>query len=363
MAIFSDMPNELIICTWGYVIEPEDVESFALVSKRIYSLAKPFVEEHTRLKQQYSKIVAQRGYSAADLLKEILLNPRIAFYIIELRIGDLFGNGGPMQYSRDKINLFTKVIRPCSFIAPSEVTDWVTSLNSGDTDPICALIVVRLTKLKKLEIHGEVKDRLLQTLDRVTQSSEAYIHPGSSVFSCLSDVTVCIGGFDTDQVSRLLWSMKGLKSFSYFRHYQTSFEPFQICDDLLKSSQHSLQRLSVLCHSYHNKHMEGFARFKLLAELKIDSVLFLGNEKTIDRSLADALPPSIERVYLQSRRAVPSEPLERAICQMVGSKMKRLPKLKALTFESAYPVLRDMELITQLVGKCADVGILLSIDA
>lgn len=57
-------------------MEPDDVESFALVSKRIYSLATPFVEEHTRLKQQYSKTYCpnhQTRSEAADLFEEMLL--------------------------------------------------------------------------------------------------------------------------------------------------------------------------------------------------------------------------------------------------------------------------------------------------
>lgn len=56
MAIFSDLANELIIGIWEYVLDPEDVESFALVSKRIYGLSSPFLLEHARLKRQFSEI-------------------------------------------------------------------------------------------------------------------------------------------------------------------------------------------------------------------------------------------------------------------------------------------------------------------
>ena len=73
MAIFSDLPNELVLCIWGYVIEPDDVESFALVSKRIYSLSSQFMNEHASLKRQYSKIwisYRQGNYEPADLLEK-----------------------------------------------------------------------------------------------------------------------------------------------------------------------------------------------------------------------------------------------------------------------------------------------------
>lgn len=304
MAILSDLPNELLIGIWGYVIEPEDVESFALISKRVYGLAKPFVEEHTRLKQQYSKIRVQPGHPAADLLNEILLNPRIALYINELQTGigrilDM-DNTPHITYSQDTMNLFTKAIRSCSFIAPSEVTDWVASMDSGDEDPILALIVMRLTKLKRLDLFPGAKGRLLRTLDRMTQSSEACICPGSSVLSCVSDLRICHDGFDSDQLSRLLRSMKELKSFSYFPHCDTWFELF------------------------------------------------------------DALPPYIEKVNLHLSWDFPSDTLQGGIRQMVMSKKKRLTNLEALTFKNYCYKSRDMELITQLVGKCAEVGVLLS---
>ncbi len=84
MAVFSDLPNELIIGIWGYVIQPDDVVSFALASKRIYGLSSQFLIEHSSLKQQYSKIFicsSIGNYEAADLLEKILLNNRIVFYI------------------------------------------------------------------------------------------------------------------------------------------------------------------------------------------------------------------------------------------------------------------------------------------
>ena len=43
---FSSLPTELITLIWSQVLEPKDVESFAVVSKRILAFACIFIEEH-----------------------------------------------------------------------------------------------------------------------------------------------------------------------------------------------------------------------------------------------------------------------------------------------------------------------------
>lgn len=88
MASFQDLPDELLIDIWGYMLEPEDVESFALVSKRVYSLSTPFVIEHTYLKKQFSSMVVSRGKrdsAQIELLEQMLRNPRAAFYVRQLQ--------------------------------------------------------------------------------------------------------------------------------------------------------------------------------------------------------------------------------------------------------------------------------------
>lgn len=190
MATFSDLPNELVIEVWGHVIEPEDVESFALVSKRIYSLATPFVEEHTRLKQQYSKIYCpnhQTRSKVANLLEEMLLNPRIALYFNELQIHvctDLWFIDWLLSYSREIIDLLKSAMQYSSSIAPSEVEDWMADIERGDKDPTIALIVMRRIKLKKLELgrcyqHTD-GSYLLKTMRCIAESSEVAVHPGTS---------------------------------------------------------------------------------------------------------------------------------------------------------------------------------------
>lgn len=179
MAMFSDLPNELIIGIWGFVIEPDDVESFALVSKRIYGLSSQFVDEHVSLKQQYSKICfsyRKRNYGPADLLEKILLDTRIAFYISSLEIDQmrpqLEEQTTRQAYCKDTMALFEGVVRASPLITGSEVEDWITDVRKGYEYPIIALVIMRLTKIKEFDLWESKRDEgryLLRTLERITQ--------------------------------------------------------------------------------------------------------------------------------------------------------------------------------------------------
>ncbi len=91
---------------------PEDIENFSLISKGVYGVALPLLEEHRVLKIRYSKF---QNLKKADfngrrfessryfvescmaipdmpsLLTAILTSHRVALYIKELCIGGMFG--------------------------------------------------------------------------------------------------------------------------------------------------------------------------------------------------------------------------------------------------------------------------------
>lgn len=429
MSTFSKLPNELIIEIWGYVIEPEDVESFALVSKRVYGLATPFVEEHTRLKQEYSEICCPNGETrtrAADLLERMLLNPRITLYINELRIKTWENcwsheNNPLMSYSGDTMDLFKEAMRASSIIEPSKMGRWIADIELGDEDPILALMIMRLTKLKKfklLRFFSEDDRHLREIFGRITQPSEAAIcprlptwnldrslfvsaglesleavatlpsvkepevwHPVStgsgiennshvdttrpSVFSNVSDLVMYFWDIEFDELCRLLWSMREVKSFSYFGSISSPIEPSQVCNELLDCSQHSLQKLFLRTDSEDDagksySHMGDITRFSILAELETDFVLLLGSKNNTCRRLADILPTSIERVTLFStlRNIIALEKLMEVVLQMVQSKKNSLPNLQELTFDfSQFHESCNTELITELEEMSAEVGV------
>ena len=385
---------------WGYVIDPEDVESFALVSKNVYFLAAPFLREHARLKGQWSEVRYPRGPTrAAFLLEEMLLSPRIALYIKELQIfdwaedwydQDLGQDLESNSYPRGTMELIKEAIRSSSLIAPSEMGVWGDWVELGDEDPILALIVMQLTKLRKFCIytgpHGFYKDGkyLMETLGFIAQSLETPNHPRlsaggseinskhfpslprSSALSNVNVLTLSCFNIELGQLSRLLRSMKNLQSFRYFGGVDSPIEPYQLCSEVLECSQNSLKKLSLQTHkcNYAGKpysHMGDITRFSILAELETDFLLLLGSQDAACRNLADVLPISIERVTLIWSTGITAEALNDVVLRMVQSKMKRLPNLKALKIAFHDEIKPSIEeLMTEHQGKSADVGVSLS---
>ena len=391
MAIFSDLPNELILGIWGYVIEPDDVESFALVSKRIYGLSTQFVNEHASLKRQHSKIkISYRlgNYEPADLLEKILLDARIACYINDLDVciwrSYWKEQTNAQVYSKDTMSLFEGAIHASPLVSGSEVEDWITDVGKGNEDALSALIIMRLTKIKEFSFWVTKRDEgpyLLRTLERITQSSETAVQPRQSITgtevndnnqitstrpSIFFNISVLrLGSLDMtiDMVSQLLRCIKELKRFDYWRHRGSSFEISHLCDKLLEYSQFSLQKLSI--HG-EDTGLGDFAHFQMLAEVYVKFEILLGDTDDTCRNLADVLPMSIESVKLLSTgKTISLQVLRRMIFDMIKRKMEHLPKLRELTFQFGMhddePAGRDKELITELQGMSATVGVLLSV--
>lgn len=246
---------------------------------------------------------------------------------------------------------------------------------------------MQLHKLKKFELsrYGFESDQYLrEALRRITQSSEVAIHPGlsvlgseidsnhrvsypeSSAFLNVSDVTMNFCDLDLEEISRLLRSMRELKSFSYYESGTSYVEISRICEELLRYSHQALQKLCLISNSTKESQIGDFTRFELLAELKVDFVLLVGSMDETCPRLADTLPVSIERVTLTAIVDTDIEALREVASQMIQAKMKRLSKLKALTFdaEQHHDMARDRELSlieAGLVKKSAEVGILLSV--
>ena len=394
MAVFSDLPNELIMIIWGYVIEPESVERFALVSKGIHGLAAPFLREHARLKQQYSGICypdSSKHGGAAFLLERMLLNPRIALYIKELEIDewascwDARRNRHTSPYPTHTMDTFKDAIRHCFLVSPTEAGSWVADIEAGDEEPILALIIKQLTRLTKLGLwflELQKPSRFLEALCQTTGSPEASISPGlstigseikgnnqvaftrPSICSHISDLSFETCDIGLRGFSRLLRSTRELKSFAIFGSINSTIKPFHLFNELLASSRHSLQRLSlqnvVMLDEPEARSMGNITQFESLTVLNIDFVLLLGSIDKNCRRLADVVPISVEMVTLYSKEVMSSETLEEVVLQMVKSKTDRLPNLLVLTFDLYAWKVRSSELFFELTQKSMDVGVFLS---
>ena len=195
MAIFSDLPNEIVSEVWGNILEPKDVESFALVSKHIYATGRPFVEEHNKLKREFSFFELESQYCASKptfLLKKILYHPRVGLYTAHLsltRFLDSWGNqsivlvAGDPEWARNShvpypetiMALFIRTIRRSSFVPSEDLPQWINAVKRGDEDPILALLFMHLPNLNTVTLtDGVLCGKLLEkTLQRIANAKKA----------------------------------------------------------------------------------------------------------------------------------------------------------------------------------------------
>lgn len=198
MVRFSQLPNEMISEVWGHIVEPIDVENFALVSKHIYALGKSFVEEHNQLKREYSFVETGPGTRAsapAFLLKDVLLRPRVALYVTHLSIGrcqrvwqdpDGHDDDDRVSYSKEwprtshapypdgDTALFIEAFRRVSFVPQKTVSKWIKWFKRGDEDPILSLLLLLLPKITTLtrKSRTEREPELYETIYHIGKAEE-----------------------------------------------------------------------------------------------------------------------------------------------------------------------------------------------
>ena len=189
MADFSRLPNEMISEIWSKIDGPEDVESFALVSKHVYAIGRPFVKEHNKLKKEFSFVgigFYPNYVLPASLLKKVLLRPRVALYVRHLSIGRLRqfwddesdDDGWPKQahvpYPDDVMALFIKTIRQSSFVPRTEKYRWIPRLKIGDENPILALLCMLLPNISMVTLREDGSNARMsqETIQRIAEAEK-----------------------------------------------------------------------------------------------------------------------------------------------------------------------------------------------
>lgn len=182
MATLPQLPNEMITEIWTHIIEPQDVESFATVSKNIYAVGTPFVEEHNRLKREYALFETGPDtdpMAPTSLLKDVLLRPRVALYVNHLSIGRFQERGqyldedsGEYIYPEDDMALFINAIRRASLVRQDEVEGWIKAVRVGNHDPIFALLTLLLPNLTTFTLVVESINTtyLVDTFERIAKA-------------------------------------------------------------------------------------------------------------------------------------------------------------------------------------------------
>ncbi len=190
MAHFSHFPNEIISEIWGNVLEPEGVESFALVSKLVYAVGRPFVEEHNKLKRRYSYFelnTEDPGVVRVKMLKKILLWPRVALYVTHLSISTYWTdwtdyedtNDGdphnPVPHLEHIMGLCIEAIGKLGFVPPNQISRRIEKIRNGDADPIRAFLFLLLPNITTLTVvnDGAINGDLWEaTIQRITEAEK-----------------------------------------------------------------------------------------------------------------------------------------------------------------------------------------------
>ena len=199
MARFQDLSTELVLVILDKVL-PEDIEAMSLVSKSIYQLTTPRLEEHRELRKQYSNfrnaVECKPGHwhdpggLLADLLCKIMTDSRLGHYVKKIDL-DLWNTGArdgwkpdeifekqvttrrtrPQHYSKTNMDIIEEAIRAIEIIPTEEVDDWLHQVQLGNEDPLIALIFLHAPKLHSLIFqdphHRQYSAYLLKTIQRV----------------------------------------------------------------------------------------------------------------------------------------------------------------------------------------------------
>lgn len=214
MVGFNNLPNELVVQIIRLAL-PEDLESFTSTCKLVRELARNSLNEHRAFKRKYRDWITSPG-STQDclygLLRAILRNPRIARYVETLEVHELLmewmsepedteaisddDDPDPAEYRHTGVMTvneeakFRNVIQECIYVPGDDFELWWDALDSGEDDPILALLVTLLPNLKRLDIQLDTTsaDLFFETIRRISAASST--SNTSIPLSRLSEVAV-----------------------------------------------------------------------------------------------------------------------------------------------------------------------------
>ena len=191
MTGFTDLPPEILLQIWVYV-RSTDIDSFSLVSQNIRALGTKQLTEHEYLKRKYSIVWSDprnnefmylkqthRSEESMDrylvtIIKDILLDPRVASYVQKLCIGD-FVNSWIVDYiydeqgtRRDQTNTgFSSLVEAATAASlPRSLRNslhnlaasWLAQIDRGSEDPVIGLLLFLLPELRTIQWEPYIEE-------------------------------------------------------------------------------------------------------------------------------------------------------------------------------------------------------------
>ena len=268
MTSFSSLPNELIVEVWRQVLDPEAVESFALASKKIHALGRAFIEEHNRLRANFSSVTHfgdEAGSGPAETLKTLLLNPRAALYIQSFSVNGWRAEWeyvvdseepGHRPYAKNIMELFTQSIVDSCLVSEDEVEHWLRNLRTGNECVIHSLILTMLPNVRSLDLHctNSSEYLLFDTIKRIAGSRD------TKTLSRLEEVRLWPGDHESNddfewvRTFATLSSVKAIKAWGIGPNcdcdYDSHADPHDKCESGCSGVDENYDCYHAVCHDH-----------------------------------------------------------------------------------------------------------------
>lgn len=142
---------------WALLLEPKDIINFALVSTRVHSAGRPFLEQHRQLMSQYSTLHANENpYLSMKALcfDHVRNDPRGALYVRHLFVGGVQDSDGEHEtYTASERNAYIEAMQDSRFIPRDAMDYWAHLVGSGNQASLLALLMALLPNVTMMSIH------------------------------------------------------------------------------------------------------------------------------------------------------------------------------------------------------------------
>ena len=433
MTQFTDLPNEILTLIAQHV-HPRDIVNFSSISKLIHSLCETSLKVHHKMRQKYSRRQCTgRGSQLAYLLSDIILQPTVALYVECLDVRNFFGGWeriikhrtGPWHsgYPQKMMVRLTQAI--ADTVPTDQVPRWTAALESGDEDPVLALLLLRLPAITTLDLEIDITLQcLFQTMaltlrapgvpflpalttlyldwkGNYSEDPEWQALQAISYFAMLpslrsmviqnlsldqgigdiayllqpqsSNVTsikIINGNIPEQPQYQFLQGFKALRKFSYKNSYILQ-DPVWTHPALLAHCKASLEHLGLSISSenrYKGSYMGSLRDFENLKEVHTYRSHLLHDWSSDSQVIAKVLPASIEKVHLREDLCATPKDIQNIILNAAKDKHQKLPSLQELHV-SLYTKARDLDLdledmaaTVHMQTKCKEAGFKLIID-
>ena len=386
MARLSDLPTEII----EMIVElasPEDIESQTATCKTVYYAATRIVERHRALKKKHGVRrfshpgppgTSEPRQEVTQFLDEVLLEPRLAFYVRELSLDGLERRF--MRHWCYKEEFLSRLRKAA--VKPKEWTlgIWLQNIETVSEEPIFAMLLLLLSNLTTLKLkdipfrRGSMYLRVLYCtvrrqienapLSRLRHVQASQIHL-LGLLAALPTVTSVHGlgitaneyhGWDQVQLPpnpnvrdlvftecsinpkclfNFLCGFHALRSFTYDCNHASeeprrNFDFAWVRGGLLACAKSTLESLTLLSHNKDHHWMEEIRSFSSLRNLHTESQILFTESRRHQGSLVLALPPKLETLKLECSGQDDEIGIARLIFFLARLKYRHVPALRKL---------------------------------